>query len=415
MAKKKKNTWVKFRHKIVTAFFYPWFWLVAKIKYRIKFIGCKLKKRPYFIVCNHQTVSDQFFVSLLLKRTIYYVASEDLYDKGFLSKALKYLVAPIPIKKNATDVKTIMTMLKVAKEGGSIGIFPEGNRTYSGKTGYIKPAIGRLIKVLKLPVVVVNFNGGFGVSPRFSDKTRPGGMTIFVKKVIEYEEYCNLTDEECYNLIKDGITVNDYDYILDRSYKCGYGAEYMERAMYVCPHCGITKFYSEGNTVKCTKCNLTLNYDEHLKLTPTNGEFPFTRVCDWYDYQEEYISNLDLTKYFDTPAYVEEGDLYLCEMYKKPAKIIENAKIYLYADRYEFVTATDRKVFYFNDISGATAQGRILLTFYLGGKSYQIRSHKRFTVVAYLNIYYHYKNNLKGEHYVQPIIGTSAGREFLGL
>ena len=60
---------------------------------------------------------------------------------GPLSALIRYLVAPIPIQKQATDVAAVMTCICLAREGGTIAIAPEGNRTYSGKTVYINPAI----------------------------------------------------------------------------------------------------------------------------------------------------------------------------------------------------------------------------------------------------------------------------------
>ena len=50
------------------------------------------------------TGTGQFFVGMSFLRPIYYVATEDIFSMGFLSKLIRFLVAPIPIKKQTTDI-----------------------------------------------------------------------------------------------------------------------------------------------------------------------------------------------------------------------------------------------------------------------------------------------------------------------
>ena len=149
MAKKKK--WIKFRHRVISTLAYPFLKVWACCKYKIKIKRCK-KRGQYLILANHQTGFDQFFVGLTFKNPVYYVASEDLFSNGLSSRLIKYAVAPIPIKKQATDVRAVINCIQVAREGGSIAIFPEGNRTYSGATCHMNKSIAPLAKKLGLPI-----------------------------------------------------------------------------------------------------------------------------------------------------------------------------------------------------------------------------------------------------------------------
>ena len=98
---------------------------------------------------NHQTSFDQFFIGMSYDGPIYYLATEDIFSLGIISRIIDFLVAPIPIKKQTTDLKAIKNCVKVAKEGGTIALFPEGNRTFHGKTLYFKPSIIKLIRLIK--------------------------------------------------------------------------------------------------------------------------------------------------------------------------------------------------------------------------------------------------------------------------
>jgi 1-acyl-sn-glycerol-3-phosphate acyltransferase len=102
-----------------------------------------------------------------------------------------------------------MNCIRVAKEGGTICIAPEGNRTYSGKTEYINPAIVSLARKIRLPIALYRIEGGYGVQPRWSDVTRKGKMRSYVSEVIKPEEYSEMTDEELLERINKGLFVDE--------------------------------------------------------------------------------------------------------------------------------------------------------------------------------------------------------------
>ena len=108
--KNKRKKWIKPRHTVfrnlLSVFLSPY----SSAKYGIKVEKFKnQEKRPYLILFNHQTAFDQFFVGAAFKDPIYYMATEDIFSNGWVSSLIKYLVEPIPIKKQTTDLKAIMT------------------------------------------------------------------------------------------------------------------------------------------------------------------------------------------------------------------------------------------------------------------------------------------------------------------
>ena len=230
-------------------------------------------KRPYLILMNHQTGFDQFFMGLSFRGPIYYLATEDIFSMGFISDLLRFAVNPIPIKKQTTDVGAVMNCIRVAKEGGTICIAPEGNRTYSGRTEYINPAIVTLAKKLKLPIALYKIEGGYGVQPRWSDVVRKGRMRSYVSEVIMPEEFSAMTDEELSARITEGLFVDEAkeDGIFESDFK----AEYLERAIYVCPFCGLSEFESHGNEAFCKKCGKTVVYGEDKRIKGKDFDFPF--------------------------------------------------------------------------------------------------------------------------------------------
>lgn len=396
--KRKKNTkWMRFRHRVVTKVAY----IVLK-PFAVGMYGIKVEKfkeqgnRPYLILYNHQTAFDQFFVGMAFKGPIYYVASEDLFSNGFVSTLIRWLVAPIPIKKQTTDVAAVINCIRVAKEGGTLAIAPEGNRTYSGKTEYISPAIASLAKKIKLPILLYRIEGGYGVHPRWSDKTRRGKMRSYVSRVIEPEEYMTMSNEELFSLIEQGLSVDEG--VADAEFKSEKRAEYLERAMYVCPYCGLSEFESHGNEIECKKCHRKIVYGADKKLAGVGFEFPYRFVTEWYDAQKDFVCSLDLTAFESEPVYCDRAALSEVIVYKKKCLLRKTAEIKLYGNRIVIDEgSTEELVFPFEEVTAISVLGRNKLNIYYDKRVFQLKSDKRFNALKYVNIYYHNKNISKGD------------------
>ncbi len=402
---KKKEQWIKRRHAIVRniacVLLYPY----IRIKYCINIQKFKEQgKRPYLILLNHQTPFDQFFVGISFSGPVYYLATEDIFSNGWVSSLIRFLIAPIPIKKQTTDLTAIKTCLKVAKEGGTICIAPEGNRTYSGKTEYMRPTIASLAKKLNFPIALYRIEGGYGAEPRWSDVVRKGKMTAGVSRIIEPEEYKNLTNEELFDLIQEGLYVNEAK--VDILFKHKKRAEYLERAMYVCPFCGLSVFESNDAVVACKTCHRKIEYMPTKQLRGVDHEFPFEFVNDWYEYQKEFVRKLDLVEYSDKPLYQDRAQLSEVIIRKRKNKLRDDSEIELYGNRIEIDRHQEESIILpFDNISVVTVLGRNKLNIYDKSTVYQLKGNKRFNALKYVNIFYHYKNVQRGE----------ANDEFLGL
>ena len=389
IAQKKKNVkkWIKPRHNIVVPFLRESFRPIALWMYHIKIEKFKEENgRQYLVLANHQTGFDQFFPSFAFKQHLYYVASEDIFSMGWLSRLIQWIAAPIPIKKQVTDIKAVMNCMRVAKEGGSIAIFPEGNRTFSGENVYINPAIGGLAKKMGLPIAFFKIEGGYGIQPRWSDVRRKGKMRAYVSSVLEPEEYKSWTNEQLYQYICKQLYQNEA--VADTCFYHKNNAEYLERVLYVCPHCGITHFESNGDTVTCTSCGRSAKY------TPTkefSGDFPFRFVLDWYRYQEDYINGLNTLSLTEQPIITDRCDLYLVSLYSKKQPVAQTVQLALYGDRIE-LSGGFREVFHFEKVENITILGKNKLDIYYGDMVYQVQSDKRFNALKYLNLFHRYKN-----------------------
>ncbi len=394
--KKTKKKWIKFRHRIVRNILYCILKPYSRIKYGIKIEKFKEHNgRQYLILLNHQTPFDQFFTGMAFKGAVYYLATEDIFSMGWVSSVIKYLVAPIPIKKQTTDVHAVINCIRVVKEGGTIAIAPEGNRTYSGRTEYMNPSIAFLAKKLGLPIAIFRIEGGYGVEPRWSDKTRRGKMRGYVSRVIEPEEYMLMDNDALHKLIAEELYVDEA-----RADACFYSkrsAEYLERLIYICPKCGLSTFKSYGDTVECTKCHLKAKYLPTKEFESEDG-LPFRFVADWYDYQKDFMNSLDVTEYKATPLFKDSASFSEVIVYKNKQMLRKEADITLYGDRVVVDEGgADEITFRFDDVTAASVLGRNKLNIYHDKRVYQLKGDKSFNAIKYVHTYYRYKNIIKGD------------------
>ncbi|MBR5858346.1 MAG: 1-acyl-sn-glycerol-3-phosphate acyltransferase, partial [Clostridia bacterium] len=395
--KQKKEKWVKFRHRIITAVLRVLLRPYVVLKYGIECVKFKEQgDRQYLILLNHQTPFDQFFVALSFKRPIYYMATEDIFSKGFVSSIIRYLVAPIPIKKQTSDVAAVLNCLRVAREGGTICIAPEGNRTYSGKTEYINPTIASLAKRLRLPIALYRIEGGYGVQPRWSDVVRNGKMRAYVSEVIEPEDLKAMTDDELNERIVNGLFVDEA--YTDGIYRHKERAQYLERAIYVCPFCKLAEFESNGDIVTCKRCGRSVRYGETKELSGIGFDFPFTYVSQWYEYQKELVNQLDLTAMTDEAIFEDVANFSQVIVNKKKLTLRENAQIKLYGNRITIdEDGNEPLTFLFDELTAVSVLGRNKLNIYQAATVYQFKGGKRFNALKYVNFYYRYNNIAKGE------------------
>jgi 1-acyl-sn-glycerol-3-phosphate acyltransferase len=409
MEKEKKKTkkpqkWMRPRHRVIQNIAYYVLYPYCKWKYAMKIDKFKEQEdRPYLILMNHQTPFDQFFVGMAFKRPLYYMATEDIFSLGWISKVLRWVVAPIPIKKQTVDLNAIMTCMRLAREGGSIVIAPEGNRTYSGKTEYMNPSIAGMAKKLKMPIVLYRIEGGYGSQPRWSDGIRKGKMHCYVQDVIQPEEYEKLSNEELFSRIEKGLYVDEA--VAEGCFRSKKKAEFLERVMYVCPWCGLSEFESHGNEAHCKKCGRKITYGEDKTIAGVDCEFPYRFVNDWYEYQKDYVNQIDPAAFENDPAYTDTADFSEVIVYKRKEPIRKGASLKLYGDRVVVDESTaQEQVLDFDTIHAMSVLGHNKLNIYYEKHVYQFKGDKRFNAVKYVNFYHHYKNLKKGE-----------GETFLGL
>ena len=378
--KKKQKHWVKKRHAAVFAFLRfamaPFLWL----RYHYRAEKAPIRKGPCIVLSNHQATMDPFFISKAFPFQLYFYASDDLFNLK-VSPLIRYLAAPIPKSKSVADLKAVMISLRVLREGGAIGITPEGNRTLSGRQWEMGDSVAKLVKTAKVPLVLFNLCGGYGTDPRWGVKIRRGTKFIGrVRRILTPEEYAGMSDEELFGIIKNELDVDDT--LSGERYKSRRRAEYIERALYMCPVCGsIGTIHSHGTGFCCTSCKTEAEYTEDLKISPPVGGY--SRIYEWYEWERQEIVRRILGG-----EKISDGDILFRESVKLQKKIkLPGNTVTLDKDSLMISGGGAETRYPLAEIDAITAVGKKKFNFYYKGKILQVKGGKRFCAIKYVHAF----------------------------
>lgn len=109
---------------------------------------------PVIIAFNHISWWDGpvAIFGLGFTRYLRFPGKAELFNVPILGWFLK-AVGMFPLNRGRSDVQAIRTAVEVIREGGSLGLFPEGTRSKTGAIGRPKAGVGFLARETGAPVV----------------------------------------------------------------------------------------------------------------------------------------------------------------------------------------------------------------------------------------------------------------------
>lgn len=365
------------------------YWILRKIAfiYSRLFIGYRCKDKykmkkgeSIMVLSNHQTDADPFCILTSFSRPVYPIATDNIFSGRFRARLFSRL-GVIPKKKGVIDLRTTLMMSKAIKEGGSLLLFPEGNRSYAEFQFYIADTLARYIKSMKVTLVLFTLHGGNGVSPRFKNKNRKGKFIGKIAKVLTYDEYKDIPDEKLDNLIKDTLKVFDSD--SSNLYKSKRRGEYLERIFFVCPKCGkVSTLFSKNEYISCSSCGLKVEYGEDLHLHSDDKDFKFNKMIEWWNYQKRYISNLKINK--GENIFSDEDIILRIDNPFKKKQVLYKGSVAINDTQLIFGDSIKLDL---KDITIASIVSGRNLTFTIGEDNYTIRGNRRFNPLKYIFLF----------------------------
>ena len=262
-------------------------------------------REPFVLISNHFNTWDSFVVMKNIKKPIRFVATEIAYLDLPKKIGMGVLARTIRKRVGKSDYVATKKIFEFLKQGYCIGIFPEGDNTFSGKTLNIYKNTGKLLKKANVDVVLVKQRGGYISQPRWADFfSKKGQVHTHTSTIIKKEELADLTPAKINKIIKDGIANNDYEFQkehmidLDRKNR----AEGIERLVYCCSNCNsvLTVFGKEHDMI-CSKCGKIghINKYEFIEGNKFDNlvdynKFQYSKIEEVIDSEFMFVVNLNI-------------------------------------------------------------------------------------------------------------------------
>lgn len=251
-------------------------------------------KPPYIILANHVNNYDPLFVNSYVDDVISFVAGDSLFRNPILRNILSYTGA-MPKAKFRNDTSTIRNIIKAKKHNRIIGLFPEGNRNWDGDTEPIIDSTAKLIRSLDIPVVIATIRGGYLSHPRWASSHRRGLISISYKKILNKGESKKKSPEELHQKLTDALAYSEMAWQATEQipYRGKELAHYLERFLFVCPHCEKTGgLYSENDLFMCNHCGYRVRYTTLGYFEQVNHELLHQTPRDWNQWQLTFLSSI---------------------------------------------------------------------------------------------------------------------------
>ena len=251
-----------------------------------------IKIPPYILLSNHMQWMDfPILFDATYPENVNIVGANHVYYKvsSVLEKA-----GCICTRKFTADLSLVKNCHKVLQEYGDIfAMFPEARYSPDGTQSVLPPAIGKLAKKNKVPVVILKNHGNFLNQPFWSHfKFRKVPFYATMKQIITAEEIEKLSVDQINQIIEKEFQYDDYKWQKDNNIRITekYRADGLHRILYQCPNCMTEgKMISKGITLTCEHCKKQWKMTELGELKAVSGNTEFSHIPDWYRWERENV------------------------------------------------------------------------------------------------------------------------------
>ena len=257
----------------------------------IRRIGTEGLKPPYVMLCNHNAFLDFKVATMAIwpNRANYVVAID-----GFIGREELLRQVGCICKRKFTNDITLVRQLKTVIDNGDVAmIYPEARYSLCGTTAVLPASLGKLCKLLKVPVVTLICHGHHVNSPFWNLHDRGVKPTeAEFSLLFTPEELAASSADELNRRIVEAFQYDDFAWQKEKGIRTPYEgrAEGLHKVLYQCPHCGTEfRMRSKGTKLFCESCGKSWTMSELGELSADEGETEFSHIPDWYEWERANV------------------------------------------------------------------------------------------------------------------------------
>jgi 1-acyl-sn-glycerol-3-phosphate acyltransferase len=147
---------------------------------------------PLIIAPNHFSFLDHFFVAVMLRRKVYFMAKSQLF-----TRPLQFIYTHggvFPVRRGHHDEETFVTAHAILARGDIVVMYAEAGRSRSGELGTARHGLGRLTLESGAPVIPTAIAGTERV--RNWKRLQFPKVTVQFGKAMQFEQVADPTREQ---------------------------------------------------------------------------------------------------------------------------------------------------------------------------------------------------------------------------
>lgn len=250
------------------------------------------KNEPALFLMNHSSFIDvEIMASMLYPRKINIVTTSDAFI------GLDWLLRQVgcmPTNRFTADTRLVRDILyAVRKKKNSLVLFPEAGYTLDGTHTEMGNIMGKLIKFLNIPVVMIKTEGAFHHDPIYNGlQIRMNKVSATMTYLLSKEDILGMTPEEINAVIDKEFDYDHFRWQKENKVKIDAKtrADYLEKILYKCPSCkaeGRTE--GRGTRLLCHACGKSYTMDEYGQMRADRGITEFSHIPDWSRWERECV------------------------------------------------------------------------------------------------------------------------------
>ena len=248
-------------------------------------------KPPYLLLCNHNAFMD-FKVAtkaIFPHRANYVVAIDGFWKREWLLR----FIGCICKRKFTNDISLVRQLKTVIDRGNIAAIYPEARYSLCGTTAILPDSLGKLAKILKVPVVTLICHGHHVNSPFYNlPDHKVKGTQAVMKCLFTAEQVSQLDYTQIIEGIRKDFEYDDFKWQKENNIHITYKdrAKGLHKILYKCPACKTEyKMSSGGIKVRCNSCGKEWEMSELGELKALTGQTEFSHIPDWYEWERSEV------------------------------------------------------------------------------------------------------------------------------
>ncbi len=264
---------------------------VWKHRVRLTRNGVEGLKPPYVLLCNHNAFMDFKVATRAIwpSRANYVVAIDGFIGREWLLRN----VGCICKRKFTNDVTMVRHLQQTIRNGDVAMIYPEARYSLCGTTAVLPESLGKLCRLLRVPVVTLICHGHHINSPFWNLHDRNVAPTeAEMKLLFTPEDLKTLPVSELNRRIVEAFQYDEYAWQKERGIRVTYKkrAEGLHKVLYQCPSCGKEfRMRSKGEYLYCEACGKRWHLSELGELEAETGDTEFSHIPDWYEWERANV------------------------------------------------------------------------------------------------------------------------------